>query len=112
MSPAKKALLYWNTVRYLKPIQIYRRFWFGYHRPSLNLATPSIASAKQQGVWQPPVAHPQTMLESDSFRFLNRVEHLTVKDSWNNPNSGYITCIILMISMRKAHKRDLSGIVI
>ena len=86
MSPAKKALLYWNTVRYLKPIQIYRRFWFGYHRPSLNLATPSIASAKQQGVWQSPVAHPQTMLESDSFRFLNRVEHLTVKDSWNNPN--------------------------
>ena len=86
MSPAKKALLYWNTVRYLKPIQIYRRFWFGYHRSSLNLATPSIASAKQQGVWQSPVAHPQTMLESDSFRFLNRVEHLTVKDSWNNPN--------------------------
>jgi uncharacterized heparinase superfamily protein len=86
LSPAKKALLYWNTVRYLKPIQIYRRFWFRYHRPSLNLAIPTIALAKQQGVWQPPVAHPQTMLEGNTFRFLNRVEQLTSTDSWNSPN--------------------------
>ena len=86
MSPAKKALLYWNTVRYLKPIQIYRRFWFGYRRPSLNLATPSITLAKQKGVWKPPVAHPQTMLEGDTFCFLNRVEHLTSSDSWNSPS--------------------------
>lgn len=86
MSPAKKALLYWNTVRYLKPIQIYRRFWFRYHRPSLNLVTPLIALSKQKGVWQPPVAHPQTMLESETFRFLNRVEPLTGADSWNSPD--------------------------
>ena len=86
MSPAKKALLYWNTVRYLKPIQIYRRFWFGYHRPSLNLATSLITLAKQEGVWKPPVAHPQTMLEGDTFCFLNRVEHLTSSDSWNSPD--------------------------
>lgn len=84
MSPAKKALLYWNTVRYLKPIQIYRRFWFGYRRPSLNLATPSIALARQKGVWQPPVSRPQTMLESNTFRFLNQVEQLTDAESWNN----------------------------
>lgn len=86
MSPAKKALLYWSTVRYLKPIQIYRRFWFSYHRPSLNLATPSIALSEQKGVWQPPVADPQTMLEGDTFCFLNRVEHLSSADSWNSPN--------------------------
>ena len=84
MSPAKKALLYWNTVRYLKPIQIYRRFWFGYHRPSLNLAAPLIVLAKQEGVWQPPVAHPQTMLDGDTFRFLNQVEQLTGVESWNS----------------------------
>ena len=84
MSPAKKALLYWNTVRYLKPIQIYRRFWFGYHRPSLNLAIPSITLAKQKGVWQPPVTHSQTMLESNAFRFLNQVEQLTGAESWNS----------------------------
>ena len=86
MSPATKALLYWNTVRNLKPIQIYRRFWFRYHRPSLNLALPSITLAKQKGVWQTSVTHPQTMLESDTFRFLNRVEQLTSVDSWNSPN--------------------------
>lgn len=86
MSPAKKALLYWNTVRYLKPIQIYRRFWFRYHRPSLNLAIPTIALAKQQGVWQPPVARPQSLLKSDTFRFLNQVEQLTAIDGWNNPS--------------------------
>jgi uncharacterized heparinase superfamily protein len=84
LSPAKKALLYWNTVRYLKPIQIYRRFWFGYHRPSLNLVAPSIALAKQKGVWQPPVAHSQAMLESNTFRFLNQVEQLTGAESWNS----------------------------
>ena len=86
MSPARKALLYWNTVRYLKPIQIYRRFWFGYHRPSLNLTIPLITLAKQKGSWEPPVEHPQTMLESDTFRFLNRVEQLTAIDGWNNPS--------------------------
>jgi uncharacterized heparinase superfamily protein len=86
LSPAKKALLYWNTVRYLKPIQIYRRFWFRYHRPSLNLAIPTIALAKQRGVWQPPVARPQSLLKSDAFRFLNQVEQLTAIDGWNNPS--------------------------
>lgn len=86
MSPAKKALLYWNTVRYLKPIQIYRRFWFRYHRPSLDLAIPINALAKQQGVWQLPVVRPQSLLERDTFRFLNQVEQLCVIDSWNNPS--------------------------
>jgi uncharacterized heparinase superfamily protein len=85
LSPAKKALLYWNTVRYLKPIQIYRRFWFRYHRPSLNLAIPSITLAKQEGSWRTPVEHPKKMLESDTFRFLNQVEQLAAIDGWNNP---------------------------
>ena len=86
MSPAKKALLYWNTVRYLKPIQIYRRFWFRYHRPSLNLGIPSIVLAKQHGIWQPPVARPQSLLESYTFCFLNQVEQLPAIDGWNNPS--------------------------
>jgi uncharacterized heparinase superfamily protein len=85
LSPAKKALLYWNTVRYLKPIQIYRRFWFRYHRPSLALKLPDIKFAEKKGTWRPPIIRTQSLYENDTFVFLNQTHLIHDVSDWNNP---------------------------
>jgi len=85
LSPAKKALLYWNTVRYLKPIQIYRRFWFRYHRPSLALKLPDIKLAEKTGIWYPPIIRTQSLYENDTFVFLNQTHPIHDVSDWNNP---------------------------
>jgi len=82
---AKKALLYWNTLRYLKPIQIYRRFWFRYHQPSLNCDLPQIHLAKPKGIWRRPVAHSQSIIEKNTFRFLNQTQEIVGINGWNDP---------------------------
>jgi uncharacterized heparinase superfamily protein len=85
LSPAKKALIYWNTVRYLKPIQIYRRFWFHYHRPSLALKLPDIKLAEKTGTWHPPIIRTQSLYENDTFVFLNQAHPIHDVSDWNNP---------------------------
>lgn len=85
MSPAYKALLYWNTLRYLKPIQIYRRFWFRYHRPSLALKLPDIKLAEETGLWHSPVVRSQSLYENDIFLFLNQTHQVNNAEAWNNP---------------------------
>jgi uncharacterized heparinase superfamily protein len=85
LSPAHKALLYWNTLRYLKPIQIYRRFWFRYHRPSLSLKLPDIQLAEETGSWHPPVVRSQSLCENDTFLFLNQTYQINDISDWNNP---------------------------
>jgi uncharacterized heparinase superfamily protein len=85
LSPAHKALLYWNTLRYLKPIQIYRRFWFHYHRPSLALKLPDIKWAKKTGTWHPPIIRTQSLYENDTFVFLNQAHPIHDVSDWNNP---------------------------
>jgi uncharacterized heparinase superfamily protein len=85
LSPAHKALLYWNTLRYLKPIQIYRRFWFRYHRPSLALKLPDIKLAEKTGTWHPPIIRSQSLYENDTFVFLNQTHPIHDVSDWNNP---------------------------
>lgn len=85
MSLAKKALLYWNTIRYLKLIQIYHRFWFRYHRPSLNLALPQIERAALKGIWCCGVPRLQSLVQENTFHFLNLSHRLTDASDWNNP---------------------------
>jgi uncharacterized heparinase superfamily protein len=85
LSPAHKALLYWNTLRYLKPIQIYRRFWFRYHRPSLALKLPDIKLAEKTGTWRPPIIRSQSLYENDTFVFLNQTHPIHDVSDWNNP---------------------------
>jgi uncharacterized heparinase superfamily protein len=85
LSSAKKALLYWNTLRYLKPIQIYRRFWFRYYQPSLNCDLPQIHLAKPKGIWQRPVAHSQSVIDKNTFHFLNQTQEIIGVNGWNDP---------------------------
>ena len=86
MSPAKKALLYWNTVRYLKPIQIYYRLWRRIYLPYLDCAISVPRPRKKTGIWQTPICHPQSMFGQSTFRFLH-VEHtLPATNGWNDAN--------------------------
>lgn len=85
MSSAKKALLYWNTLRYLKPIQIYRRLWFRCYQPSLNGDLPQLHLAKPKGIWQRPVAHSQSLLDKNTFCFLNQTQEIIGGKGWNDP---------------------------
>ena len=85
MSSAKKALLYWNTLRYLKPIQIYRRFWFRYYQPSLNRDLPQVHLAKPNSNWQTPVAHNPSMIDKNTFCFLNHTQEIIRSNGWNDP---------------------------
>ena len=85
MSSAKKALLYWNTLRYLKPIQIYRRFWFRYYQPSLNGDLPQIHLSKPKGIWQKPVDHGQSLIDKNTFCFLNQTQEIIGGNGWNDP---------------------------
>jgi uncharacterized heparinase superfamily protein len=82
---AKKAFLYWNTIRYLKPIQIYRRYWFRYYRPSLNPVLPQVERATQKGIWHYAVPRPQSLVQENIFNFLNMSHRLADASDWNNP---------------------------
>ncbi len=85
MNLANKALFYWNTIRYLKPIQIYRRFWFRYYLPSLNLLLPQVQIAPRKGIWQSPIPRIQSLTQENTLRFLNLSYRLSDSADWNNP---------------------------
>lgn len=84
MNLANIALLYWNTIRYLKPIQIYHRFWFRYYRPSLNLVLPQVEPAPQKGIWHRAIPRIQSLIQENTFHFLNLTYRLSDSTDWNN----------------------------
>ena len=71
-----KFLLYLNTLRYLKPKQIYRRFWFHLVRPRVNQSfSPSLR--KIMGDWVPSANRKISLIEKDTFIFLNSIGRLS-----------------------------------
>lgn len=75
--------LFWNTVKYLKPVQIYSRIWFYFYRPhppSLNV--PSFHSPDNTFI-SPPRKR-ESMLSSARFRFLNQEYDILEASDWNN----------------------------
>jgi hypothetical protein len=74
---------YWNTLRYLKPVQFYGRLWFRLHRPRLDqIAAPTLRAG--QGSWQPPAARAPAMSGPATFRFLNREHPQPGQGGWND----------------------------
>lgn len=76
--------LLWNTVKYLKPVQIYGRIWYHLYQPGVpSLTTPSIRLPDNS--FTPPIKKGRSLISPTRFRFLNQ-EHDVVRDSdWNNP---------------------------
>ena len=74
---------FFNTIRYLKPVQIYGRVWFRLYKPKpVVTKTPSLNHIK--GVWINPCVKSNSLFPHMRFEFLN-ISH-TIKSShdWNN----------------------------
>ena len=76
-------LQYWYTLRHLRPIQLYGRFWF--RRPRRRLDRRPAPPRRAASVpWVAPVPKPQRMFSPSQFRFLNQNGELQA-DVWNDP---------------------------
>jgi len=76
-----RPLLYFRTLRYLKPIQIYGRLLFRLRRPNADLR-PAPALRQVSGGWI-PCARQSSMLGSATFRFLSVTRDATAAADWN-----------------------------
>jgi len=78
-----RVLLYINTIRYLKPSQVYCRVWFNLKKPK---PIPSDFGLRHPGKnIIPPLLKKQSMLAHDTFRFLNKENKIRTEYDWNNP---------------------------
>lgn len=75
---------YWNTLRYLKPVQFYGRVWFRLHRPRLDLVVPPPALRAACGAWQRPAERSPCMMGPAHFRFLSHERSLPALGGWND----------------------------
>lgn len=75
--------LYWHTLRYLKPVQIYGRLWFKLSRPRPDLR-PAPSLRLPTGHWVACAARVQSLTNADTFFFLNQAGSLAVL-GWDAP---------------------------
>ncbi len=82
MNPIAKALRLWNTVRWLKPVQVYGRVRFRLARPRPDLR-PAPALRAMTGAWVEPARREQSLVAPTQMRFLNEERDLDVH-GWDN----------------------------
>lgn len=76
--------LYWHTLRYLKPVQIYGRLGKSLVRPRPDLsAAPPVR--REAGRLATPVRRPQSLFGLNRFCFLNETHALQSAADWNDP---------------------------
>lgn len=75
--------LYGQTVRHLRPVQIYGRLWFRMARPRPDMrAAPS--RRFHAGQWVTPARRRQSQTGAEEFRFLNETRPLS-RHGWDDP---------------------------
>lgn len=72
---------YWQTVRYLKPIQIYGRLWSHWIRPRID-SRPAPSRRQLSDRWERPAARRPSMLGPSRFIFLNHA----AEAGWDDPS--------------------------
>lgn len=79
-----RALLYFHTIRYLRPVQVYWRIRIRLKKPSQHnqVAPPR---RKVIGVWVSPCVHRPNMLTENIFVFLNEYRNIKARGAWNDP---------------------------
>ncbi|MDB5866696.1 MAG: Heparinase family protein [Betaproteobacteria bacterium] len=83
-SPLSRGLLYFHTLRHLRPIQVWGRLRFRLSRPTPDLSkAPGQRAASEQ--WTRGAVHPQRQLSPTRFRFLNVEHEISAPDDWNAP---------------------------
>jgi uncharacterized heparinase superfamily protein len=75
---------YWQTVRWLRPVQVYGRLWFRLRRPRPDLR-PAPVLRPGGGTWT-SCARAASMTGPDSFRFLNVERRIAAESDWSRPD--------------------------
>ena len=78
------AALWWNTLRWLKPEQVYGRLWFRLQRPRLELR-PAPARRRAAGSWAAPVARATSLLGPERVSLLDETRELRSARAWDAP---------------------------
>jgi len=73
--------LYWHTLRWMKPVQVWGRAWFRLHRPRPDMR-PAPSLRPSQGAWL-PCARAASMSGPACFRFLSIEGELTAPGDWD-----------------------------
>jgi uncharacterized heparinase superfamily protein len=76
---------YWQTLRHLRPVQIYGRVWFRFKRPRPD-HTKAPDLRVSTGSWKSALARPASMLGEQEFMFLNERGKLAGPADWNDPH--------------------------
>lgn len=84
MPSLEQARLFWHTVRYLRPVQIYGRAWFRLARPKPDFS-PAPGRRSATGLWVMPALRSQSQIGPHVFRFLN-VERSLDPEGWDDTN--------------------------
>ena len=82
-SQVHRLILFWNTVRYLRPVQVWGRLWFRLYRPRPQLAA-AAESRRAQAKW---IASPRpaSMRAANQFEFVGETHRITQAGDWNHP---------------------------
>jgi len=70
-------LTYWNTIRYLRPTQLYGRVLFRLAKPRIDLRPAPPQRPIAGGNWTIPARRRRSLVGPTSFRFLNETRDLT-----------------------------------
>lgn len=73
---------YWHTLRYLKPVQFYGRFWFRLIHPKPDLRPASPLRVKT-ACWESPARRKPSLLAPGNFHFLGQTASLDAV-GWDN----------------------------
>lgn len=79
------AFRYFRTLRYLKPVQVYGRFWHRLYHPKVNFASPP-ALRPLSNPWITPAIKTPSLIAPCRFRFLNEEHDLSAPADWNRPD--------------------------
>lgn len=75
--------LYYHTLKYLKPVQIYGRVLFHYSRPRLNVG-PAPGRRIVAGPWTCPARRRRSLMGPTRCRFLNEEHNVDSPTAWND----------------------------
>src|SRR4051794_16598942 len=76
-------LVYWNTLRHLRPLQFWERLRFRLSRPTPDIR-PAPALRSSTGVWTPPVVRTSSMRSESAFELLGVTRDINTL-GWDPP---------------------------
>ncbi|MDP2013968.1 MAG: heparinase, partial [Actinomycetota bacterium] len=79
----RKVDRYWQTLRHLRPVQVYGRLWFRIARPRPELSAPP-GLCVPSGIWLVPAARRPTLTGPGAFLLLHSPGSLD-RDGWDSP---------------------------